>query len=114
MFMKVKEEYEDLLNKIEAIKHYETEQELYSILSEECAELIHAAQKVRRVICQTTKEVTFNQALMHFYEEVGDVLATLDVILSDCCIEEKVLIEQNISSKIDRWFDRVNMRKAND
>ena len=54
--------------------------ELLSQLTEECGELIQAAQKLRRVLVKTTK-VTKDQAQRNLIEEAADVALILDMLI---------------------------------
>ena len=79
-------------------------EELLGQLTEECGELIQAAQKTRRVICGTTP-VNKMDALGHLAEEAADVALCIDTLIRSGLINaDKV---QSIGQyKNERWHER--------
>lgn len=81
------------------------QEEIIGQLTEECGELVQAAQKVRRALKGTTP-VSVNDALVSLAEECADVMLLID------CLNELGLIDrtgvQYIGRyKTDRWHHRV-------
>ncbi len=78
--------------------------EILSQCCEECCELGHATQKVRRVLCGTTP-LSMGEALEKLIEETGDVLLLLDYL--ECAglldLEEAV---KSAKQKNTRWYER--------
>lgn len=82
-------------------------EEMLGQISEECSELVQAAQKVRRAIKGTTP-VNKDDALVHLTEECADV-----ALLIDCMIELGLVDRTGIQFigryKTNRWHGRVCM-----
>lgn len=55
--------------------------EVMDILQEECAEVIQAVSKIRRFGIDNAKPGTDYDNRAHLEEEVGDVLAMIDILL---------------------------------
>lgn len=80
-------------------------EEILGQLTEECGELIQAAQKVRRAMNGTTP-VSLDDALVHLSEECADVAVCIDALTEVGLIEEDKI--QSIGRyKNDRWHGRV-------
>lgn len=78
--------------------------ELLSQLTEECGELIQAAQKMRRVLAGTTP-VSQDQALRDLTEEASDVVLILDM-LAGLKLLDRVGMRFIGRYKTERWFKR--------
>lgn len=79
--------------------------EMLGQITEECGELVQAAQKVRRAIKGTTP-VNVDDALVMLTEECADVLLVVD------CLVELGLIDRTGMQfigryKTERWYRRV-------
>lgn len=59
----------------------ELNNEVLDILQEECAEVIQAVSKVRRFGIDNTKPNTEHTNREHLEEEIGDLLAMVDILL---------------------------------
>lgn len=79
--------------------------ELLSQLTEECSELIQAAQKVRRVLAGTTP-VSRDKALQDLVEEAADVVLILDM-LAGLKLLDRAGVRFIGRYKTERWFKRV-------
>lgn len=79
-------------------------QELCGQVSEECAELTQAAQKLRRVIAGTTP-VTWEDALASLTEEAADVLVCIDA-LEDASVIQGGKVREIAAQKLKRWHER--------
>ena len=79
--------------------------ELLSQLTEECGELIQAAQKLRRVLVKTTK-VTKDQAQRNLIEEAADVALILDMLIR-CKLLDRNGLQYIGRYKADRWYQRI-------
>lgn len=79
--------------------------ELLSQLTEECGELIQAAQKVRRVLAGTTP-VSRDKALRDLVEEAADVVLILDM-LAGLKLLDRAGVRFIGRYKTERWFKRV-------
>lgn len=79
-------------------------EEILGQVSEECSELVQAAQKVRRARKGTTP-VSLDDALVRLAEECADVCVTID-----CLVELGLVIPTGIQFigryKLDRWYER--------
>ena len=73
--------YEEESEKLERVERKLGEVELLGQCSEECAELIQAAQKMRRVLCKTTP-VGRTEALENLKEEAADVIVCLEALIT--------------------------------
>ncbi len=78
--------------------------ELLSQLTEECGELIQAAQKLRRVLVGTT-QVSRDKALQDLTEEASDVVLILDM-LAGMKLLDRAGVRFIGRYKTDRWFKR--------
>lgn len=79
-------------------------EEILSQLSEECNELAHAAQKLRRVHHGTTP-VCYEEAKSKLDEEAGDVMLMLDYLMERKIIDHGIAIHSAIK-KNERWYKR--------
>lgn len=80
-------------------------EELLGQLTEECGELVQAAQKLRRVFKGTT-HVTLEDALVRLAEECADVALCIDTLTTVHLVNEVGV--QNIGRfKTNRWHGRV-------
>jgi len=59
----------------------EEDNEVMDILQEECAEVIQAVSKIRRFGIDNAKPGTENTNREHLEEEIGDLLAMVDILL---------------------------------
>lgn len=74
---------------------------LYEQLSEECAELCHAALKVARILRrENPTPVSLEEAFNNMLEEVSDVQLCMKIL----ALEPKQKI---IEQKMQRWVDRI-------
>ena len=89
---------------LEDVRRELGDEEMLSQCSEECAELIQAAQKMRRVLHGTTP-VGRAQAQSSLCEEAADVLVCLDALMRDGVLPfwDVVKIARH---KINRWHGR--------
>ena len=80
--------------------------EILDQLCEECAELIQAAQKVRRTIAHTTP-VPYETALRNLTEECADVQLLIDILAEGNLVnvDDSVRIYH---AKLGRWKERLN------
>lgn len=79
-------------------------EEMLGQLTEECGELVQAAQKVRRALKGTTP-VSVDDALVTLAEECADVMLLID------CLVELGLVDRMGAQfigryKTDRWYER--------
>lgn len=81
------------------------DEEILSMLSEECSELAQAAQKMLRVINGTTP-VRIDKALSKLNEETGDVLLLIDYLSEMGFIDIDCAFESAKRKNI-RWYNRV-------
>lgn len=79
------------------------QQELCGQVSEECAELTQAAQKLRRVLAGTTP-VTWDEALASLMEEAADVLICIDAL--EVSIIQGGKVREIAAKKLKRWHER--------
>lgn len=79
--------------------------ELLSQLTEECGELIQAAQKMRRVLAGTTP-VLRDKALQDLTEEASDVVLILDM-LAGLKLLDRVGVRFIGRYKTERWYNRI-------
>ena len=78
--------------------------ELLSQLTEDCGELIQAAQKMRRVLAGTTK-VSRDKAMRDLTEEAADVVLILDM-LAELRLVDRAGARFIGRYKTERWFKR--------
>lgn len=80
-------------------------EEILGQLTEECGELIQAAQKVRRALKGTTP-VSLEEAQVHLTEEIADVALCMDAII-ELGFVERTGIQFIGRYKCDRWHSRI-------
>lgn len=97
---------------IEAIRSRLRRTELLAQLAEECAELGHAALKLRRAIdTANPTPVPARTAEKNLREEIADVLLLMqlctwdDVAVLDVRVKHD--IAQTIQRKLERWIERL-------
>ena len=86
-------------------------------LAEECAELGHAALKLRRVIDRTNPTpVSWEDAQDALMEEAADVLLCMAVTVMGVETDLSVnwLIKKIVKEKAARWTDRLRARERNE
>ncbi len=77
--------------------------ELLAGLAEECAELSHAALKLRRVYDKTNPTPLLDEvAVANLYEEVADVMLYIDQLNLNIMEVDKIK-----SQKMNRWLRRL-------
>lgn len=81
------------------------EKEVMDILQEECAEVIQAVSKCSRFgmdNCKPGKPLTNRE---HLEEELGDVLAMIDIMLEQGIVRAKQLEEAKLNKKykLKKW-----------
>ena len=100
--------FEDRLGTIQACL---TRPELLAQLAEECAELGHAALKLRRALDGTNPTpVDWYEADAHWREEIGDVLLCLAVLGSMLDGTLDADIRKGMERKAERWVERLESR----
>ena len=79
--------------------------EVMDILQEECAEVIQAVSKISRFGMDNNKYGETQTNLEHLEEELGDVLAMIDILLEQGIVKSKNLDEakQNKKYKLKKW-----------
>lgn len=80
--------------------------ELLSQLTEECGELIQAAQKMRRVLAGTTP-VSRDKAMQDLIEEASDVVLILDM-LAGLKLIDRAGVRFIGRYKTERWYGRMS------
>jgi hypothetical protein len=101
------------MNDLEFIAETMGTEELLCTLAEECAELNHAALKLRRVMSgNNPTPVRSREAHASLLEEIGDVRAVLAVImLEQMNDDERRVISDGTNAKIARWRSRLEDAK---
>ena len=61
----------------------EQNNEVMDILQEECAEVIQAVSKIRRFGMDNSKHETEQTNRQHLEEELGDMLAMIDILMAN-------------------------------
>lgn len=79
----------------------EREREVMNILSEECAEVIQAISKCHRFGLDNLKPGKPKTNCEHLEEELGDLLAMLDILL-DMQVVSKTALESAKLAKIEK------------
>lgn len=81
------------------------ENEVMDILQEEAAEVIQAVSKIRRFGMDNSKSGTGQTNLEHLEEELGDMLAMIDILLDLKIINPLALevAKQNKKYKLKKW-----------
>ena len=80
-------------------------QEILDILQEECGELVVAASKVRRFGIDNAKPNTDYNNREHLEEELGDLLAMVDIMLDQKVIDLNKLETAKVNKieKLKKW-----------
>lgn len=81
------------------------QEEILSLLSEECGELIQSAQKVRRCMAGVYTSMNMEEAISSLNEEVADVLLLIDCINRSGLIDMEEVQNTAIAKNI-RWWSR--------
>lgn len=105
------------MNDVERIMEQLSMQERLTQLAEECAELGHAALKLRRVIDRTNPTpVSWKDAQDALMEEAADVLLCMAVTVMGVETDLSVnwLIKKIVKEKAARWADRLRARERNE
>lgn len=91
----------------------QTDNEVMDILQEECAEVIQAVSKIRRFGMNNSKHDTSQTNREHLEEELGDMLAMIDILMtndivswSNLHIAKRAKIE-----KLKKWSNIPNLDK---
>lgn len=79
-------------------------EEILNQLTEECGELIQAAQKARRAMAGTTP-ISWSESLIMLQEEAADVLLLIDYIESAGIIDSQC-VKKMMEHKNKRWYAR--------
>jgi NTP pyrophosphatase (non-canonical NTP hydrolase) len=92
----------------------EREREVMNILSEECAEVIQAVSKCHRFGLDNLKPGKPKTNCEHLEEELGDLLAMIDILLDMQVISSASLESAKIAKieKLKKWsniFNSVNI-----
>lgn len=80
-------------------------EEILNQLTEECGELIQAAQKVRRAIAGTTP-ISVPESLVSLQEEAADALLCIDYLETAGMIDAEC-VKKIMDHKNKRWYARV-------
>jgi len=83
------------------------------ILQEECAEVIQAVSKIRRFGIDNSKQGSGQTNREHFEEEVGDVLAMIDILLINNVVSWGNLHKAKRAKieKLKKWSNIPNLDK---
>jgi len=83
----------------------EQEREVMNILSEECAEVIQAISKVHRFGLDNYKPGKPKTNREHLEEEIGDLLAMVDILLGMNVVSNEALEHAKIAKieKLKKW-----------
>lgn len=82
------------------------EEELLCQLAEECAELVQAALKLRRVYTgKNPTPITDEEAISGLLEEIADVRLCIETMFLN--EEEEAEIKSTIERKTERWANRI-------
>ena len=83
----------------------EQEREVMNILSEECAEVIQAISKVHRFGLDNYKPGKPKTNREHLEEEIGDLLAMVDILLDMDVVDQEALDKAKIAKieKLKKW-----------
>lgn len=80
------------------------------VLIEECAELIQAASKIKRIINRDSN-VDADAASKNLVEELADVLNGVSVVAEKLLSDDgKTLVEEIELEKLQRWYRRLSER----
>lgn len=75
-------------------------QEIMNILQEECAEVIQAVSKINRFGIDKVKPGKPKTNREHLEDELGDVLAMIDLLIKNNVVSESKLAEAEQAKKI--------------
>jgi NTP pyrophosphatase (non-canonical NTP hydrolase) len=91
----------------------EQNNEVMDILQEECAEVIQAVSKIRRFGIDNSKQGSGQTNREHFEEEVGDVLAMIDILLINNVVSWGNLHKAKRAKieKLKKWSSIPNLDK---
>jgi NTP pyrophosphatase (non-canonical NTP hydrolase) len=91
----------------------EENNEVMDILQEECAEVIQAVSKIRRFGTDNAKPGTDQTNREHLEEEVGDVLAMIDILLINNVVSWGNLHKAKRAKieKLKKWSNIPNLDK---
>jgi NTP pyrophosphatase (non-canonical NTP hydrolase) len=91
----------------------EQNNEVMDILQEECAEVIQAVSKIRRFGIDNSKQGSGQTNREHFEEEVGDVLAMIDILLINNVVSWGNLHNAKRAKieKLKKWSNIPNLDK---
>ena len=83
----------------------EQEREVMNILSEECAEVIQAISKCHRFGMDNVKPGKPKTNREHLEEEIGDLLAMVDILLDMGVVESDILESAKVAKieKLKKW-----------
>jgi NTP pyrophosphatase (non-canonical NTP hydrolase) len=86
-------------------KMKEQEREVMNILSEECAEVIQAISKCHRFGLDNYKPGKPKTNREHLEEEIGDLLAMVDILLDMGVVESDILESAKLAKieKLKKW-----------
>jgi NTP pyrophosphatase (non-canonical NTP hydrolase) len=86
-------------------KMKEQEREVMNILSEECAEVIQAISKCHRFGMDNVKPGKPKTNREHLEEEIGDLLAMVDILLDMGVVESDILESAKVAKieKLKKW-----------
>jgi NTP pyrophosphatase (non-canonical NTP hydrolase) len=89
----------------------EQEREVMNILSEECAEVIQAISKCHRFGMDNYKPGKPKTNRDHLQEEIGDLLAMVDILLEMDVIEQTILDSAKRAKieKLKKWSNIQNL-----
>ena len=92
-------------------KMNEQEREVMNILSEECAEVIQAISKCHRFGMDNYKPGKPKTNRDHLQEEIGDLLAMIDILLEMDVIDQAVLdlAKRAKIEKLKKWSNIQNL-----
>ncbi len=91
----------------------EQNNEVMDILQEECAEVIQAVSKIRRFGIDNAKHGTQQTNRQHLEEELGDMLAMIDILMINEVVSWGKLHEAKRAKveKLKKWSKIPNLDK---
>ena len=91
----------------------EQNNEVMDILQEECAEVIQAVSKIRRFGIDNEKPGTSYNNRAHLEEEIGDLLAMIDILLINSVVSWGNLHQAKRAKieKLKKWSNIPNLDK---
>ena len=91
----------------------ENNNEVMDILQEECAEVIQAVSKIRRFGIDNSKVGTEYTNREHLEEEVGDMLAMIDILMVNDIVSWSNLHQAKRAKieKLKKWSNIPNLDK---